>query len=107
MDNQQEVFVSWCRTELSKALRSPVEDDLLDYLVSMEVEKDVREYLQDMLSDRDTAEVDAFVKEFFRHWCPPTLEPPPPSGIQLVQEQLARPNREELVLYSKEVAAEL
>lgn len=108
MDKMSKVFMSWCRKELSKALHSPVEDDLLAYLVSMEAEKDVREYLHDLLSasDVETVEVDVFMKEFFRHWCPPNEARPPPSDVdhQLVQEQILRPNREELVLYSKQVA---
>jgi hypothetical protein len=93
----EETFLSWCKAGLSKALGSPVEDALLDYLVSMKVERDAREYLLDLLSDSnlDTTQVDAFMKEFFRQWCPPpTVETKPPSN----QEQLARPTRDELVL---------
>lgn len=100
---EKESFASWCRTELSKALGSPVEDALLDYLISMRVEKDVREFLEDLLSDLKTAEVEIFMKEFFRHWCPPTSSNSPSSTPPLSgsQEQLLRPGREELVLFSK------
>ena len=100
IEEDGESFACWCRTELSKALGSPVEDALLDYLVSMRAEKDVREYLEDLLRGLKTEEVEVFMKEFFRHWCPPTSNSPPPSGSQ---EQLKRPGREELVLFSKQV----
>lgn len=95
--------MSWCRKELSRALGSVVEDDLLDYLVSMEGEKDVREYLQDMLNQLEAAEIQVFMNEFFRHWSPPSHEALSPCNSQLVQEPLVRPHREQLVLYSKEV----
>lgn len=99
---QRESLVSWCRRELSRALGSAVEDDLLDYLVSMEGEKDVREYLQDVLisNNLEPAEVGVFIKEFFRHWSPPSHEVLSPCDSQ---KPLVRPHKEELVLYSKEV----
>lgn len=103
MPTRKETFVSWCRLELSRALGSAVEDDLLEYLVSMEVEKDAREYLQDMLNHLQAAEVEVFMSEFFRHWSPPSHKDAPSCNSRLEQEPLSRPHREQLVLYSKEV----
>ncbi len=93
-------LVSWCRKELSKTLHTDVEDSLLDYLMSMATEKDIREYLQDLMSGVDTTQINAFMNEFFRHWCPPQphlLETTPLSGE--AGGLLFKQSREDLVLY--------
>ncbi len=65
-------FKQWCHRELSRILDYSVDDDLLDYLLCSEGEKDMREYLRDILGE-DTKRAQVFMHEFFRHWKPPSL----------------------------------
>lgn len=58
---------SWCQRELSKLLKSALESDLLDYLLGIEVEKDLTEYLQDMMGP-ETMHTKAFMEEFLYRW---------------------------------------
>ena len=92
-------FLSWCQKELSKVLQSTVEEDLLSYLMSMEVEKDVKEYLQDLLNGQEATQVDVFLDEFFRHWRPPV----DPASLQeeVAIEELVRPDRDKMALFTK------
>lgn len=95
-------FLSWCGKELSKVLQSTVEEDLLIYLMSMEVEKDVKEYLQDLLSGQEATQVEVFLTEFLRHWRPP-VDPTSSGNLkeEVAMEELARPDRDKMALFTR------
>lgn len=71
MDSRREGFLeklrSWCQSELSVLLCSPVENELMDYLLNIESEKDLVEYLEDMVGPETTSSK-AFTLEFVRRW---------------------------------------
>ncbi len=100
-------FRSWCQKELSKLIKDDIEDDLMDYLLSIESDKDVKEYLHDMLTPvAETRATRSFIEEFFRHWRPPERIPHSLSSEDKQLEVLVKPNKDEMVLFatgSKEV----
>lgn len=101
-------FRQWCHKELSKILHSSVEDALLDYLLAIEVEKDMREYLQDLLGGESSKQTQEFMLEFFRHWRPPSQAS---SSIMSHKhqftdespalEKVSRPSRDQMALFAK------
>lgn len=60
-------FRLWCQKELSNHLQLTVDDGLLDYLLAIETEKDLKEYLTDLIGE-ETSQTGLFIKEFIRHW---------------------------------------
>lgn len=97
-------FKQWCARELSKILNSSVEDALLDYLLSIEGEKDMREYLHDIVGD-STKQAQTFMQEFFNHWQPPSqsldLTSSQDASENTVMQAIARPEAEQMVLFQK------
>ena len=101
-------FRQWCHKELSKILHSNVEDALLDYLLSIEGEKDMREYLQDMLGGESSKQTQEFILEFFRHWRPPsqtsyslTSHEHQFTDESPALERVSRPSRDQMALFTK------
>ncbi len=88
-------FKQWCLKELSKILHSSVEDDLLEYLLSIEGEKDLREYLQDLLGD-DTKQAQVFIQEFLRHWKPASQTLSHSSNPIASVQNVMRPNTDQM-----------
>lgn len=64
---EESSFRLWCQKELSAHFHLIVEDELLDYLLTIETEKDLREYLEDLVGE-ETSHTVLFIKEFLRHW---------------------------------------
>ena len=94
-------FELWCQKELSRLLKFQVGEDLVQYLLSMETEKDVREYIQDLLGV-SSKEVSDFQREFFRHWRPPERAPSPfTSKEDAIMEELVRTNEEDMFLFAE------
>lgn len=58
---------SWCKNELSQLLGSAVENELLDYLLSIESERDLLEYVEDMVGSESASGI-AFSTELVRRW---------------------------------------
>lgn len=93
-------FESWCHKELTRLLGFPVGDDLVEYLLSIETEKDAKEYLDDMLGTGKRASCD-FQKEFFSRWHPPERPPSQPSKEEEeLLTELVRPKKDEMVLFA-------
>ena len=93
---RKERFRTWCQKKISELLESPIDEELVDYLMSIESEKDAREYLHQMLRSESTC-TQAFIGEFFRHWCPPL---PSPNNKEEGMEVLVRPRSDQMVLFS-------
>ena len=65
-------FMIWCQRKLSKLCGS-IDDNVVDYLVSMEVEESVKQYLHDLLAESESKSIDtqrtqAFKEEFLIRW---------------------------------------
>lgn len=99
----------WCRRELSRLLKSPVDSDQIQYLLSIELRRDVQEYLEGLLGTEvckqwcnyklcngswfcvfidakliflifsQNRAVQNFQREFFHRWHPPERQPDWPS----------------------------
>lgn len=103
-------FRHWCQKELSKLLHFDVERDQVEYLMSIESERDTREYLQGLLGV-ETKQAQVFVNEFFRHWHPPQQHPittsssssSDPKTITAAMHELSRPSADKMVLFSKDL----
>ena len=95
-------FEAWCQKELTRLLGFPVGDDLVEYLLSIEAEKDVKEYLDDLLgTDKKTSR--DFQRDFFSRWHPPERPPSQPSREEEeLLIELVRPSKEEMVLFADE-----
>lgn len=85
-------FKQWCQNDFSKLLGFKIEDELLEYLLSIETEKDSREYLHALLTSSNVSDRDKVMAEFFRHWRPPSIAPD--------MEELVRPDEEQMVLFA-------
>lgn len=95
-------FEAWCQKELMRLLGFPVGDDLVEYLLSIEAEKDVKEYLDDLLGTDKKASRD-FQRDFFSRWHPPERPPSQPSREEEeLLIELVRPSKEEMVLFADE-----
>ena len=95
-------FEAWCQKELTRLLGFPVGDDLVEYLLSIEAEKDVKEYLDDLLGTDKKASRD-FQRDFFSRWHPPERPPSQPSREEEeLLIELVRPSKEEMVLFDDE-----
>ena len=93
-------FEAWCQKELTRLLGFPVGDDLVEYLLSIEAEKDVKEYLDDLLGTDKKASRD-FQRDFFSRWHPPERPPSQPSREEEeLLTELVRPLKEEMVLFA-------
>lgn len=96
-------FKHWCHRELSRILGYNVDDSLLDYLLSIEGERDMKEYLQDILGE-DTKRAEVFMHEFFRHWQPPSQALPISiDQLDVVDENttVLGPDRDCVILFAK------
>ena len=102
----QSSFRLWCRKELSKYLYQTLTDEVLDYLMTIDTEDNMREYLVGLLGESNQTLL--FIKEFIRHWkliqpqTTPTGGGAPPEGHDGDMQELQRPSPEKMVLFSKE-----
>lgn len=93
-------FEAWCQKELTRLLGFPVGDDLIEYLLAIETEKDVKEYLDELLGAEKKASHD-FRTAFFGRWHPPERRPAQPSKEEEeLLTELVRSKEDELVLFS-------
>lgn len=93
-------FESWCQKQLTQLLGFPVGDDLVEYLLSIETQKDVKEYLNDLLGTDEKASRD-FQNEFFIRWHPPKRAPFQPSKEEEeLLTELVRPKKDDMVLFA-------
>lgn len=93
-------FESWCQKELTELLGFPVGDDLIEYLLSIENERDVKEYLHELLGSDKKASRD-FQTAFFSRWHPPERRPAQPSKEEEeLLTELVRSKENDLVLFS-------
>jgi len=60
-------FKLWSERELSKLLGSAIENEILDYLLAIQCEKDLVEYVEGMI-DATTPASNSFSAEFVRRW---------------------------------------
>lgn len=67
MEEGRSNFRLWCERELSNRLNLTVDGELLDYLMGIETERDLREYLVGLIGE-ETSQTALFVNEFLRHW---------------------------------------
>ena len=58
---------SWGKTKLSELLGSAIEDDILEYLLTIQCEKDLIEYILGVVGS-DTPASQSFSAEFVRRW---------------------------------------
>lgn len=95
-------FRLWCRKELSNYLRQSLTDEILDYLLEIDTEDNMREYLVDLVGESNQTSL--FINEFIRHWklVPQTTPTEGGAPPERDMQELQRPSREEIVLFSKE-----
>ncbi|XP_064390454.1 activating signal cointegrator 1-like [Halichondria panicea] len=95
-------FDVWCQRELSRLLKSQVDSEQVQYLLSMELRKDVQEYLEGLLGTENRA-VQNFLRDFFRRWRPPERQPDWPTSEEVGHlKPLVRAKDEELVLFTSQ-----
>ena len=93
-------FKSWCKKELTRLLGFPVGDELIEYLLAIETEKDVKEYLDELLGTENKVSRD-FQTAFFGRWHPPERHPAQPSKEEEeLLTELVRSKEDELVLFA-------